>query len=151
MDKNSRPDQIVLLKEWVDELSPKKVRKELVSCFKALNSIKRYKYYWIITTETHKRYLTFLLLLKKVLNTRKLKTDDVLGLQGGILPLTPKGSATLYYIFKLAQLKENELYEVGLKYSKIDCDKFHDEISDVDWYKIQETIEKINKSLKKAK
>ena len=43
MDKNSRPDQIVLLKEWVEELSPKKVRKELVSCFKALNSIKRYK------------------------------------------------------------------------------------------------------------
>ena len=62
--------KIQVLQDFIDELykKPKRFNAEYLSCFRTLNTIARYKYYWQLDTTTNAKLIQFLIMTKKLLD-----------------------------------------------------------------------------------
>ena len=142
--------KIEILKEFLKELNlkPKKFNAEYISCFRTLNSLSRYPYYWDLTTATNAKFIQFLLMTKILL--KRFDTVDMENLKyiiDNYLPSKTKSLITIYMIFKTYNKHREELAGIKFPIKKVDVDEFKEYM---DMMEIQE-LENTKKLLKKNK
>ena len=146
--------RIELIDNWADGLSHKKLVEALQSSFRTLNTRARYPYYWDETTTTHEKFITFLISLKKIFletGVKKPVFEDFYSICDRYIPSTGTTYATLYYIFKIYNLKYLDLYALDYDFTRIDYERFKDEIQQRDWIYLKDNLDIIAKVSKKVK
>ena len=124
------------------------------SSFRTLNTRARYPYYWDETTTTHEKFITFLISLKKIFletGVKKPVFEDFYSICDRYIPSTGTTYATLYYIFKIYNLKYLDLYALDYDFTRIDYERFKDEIQQRDWIYLKDNLDIIAKVSKKVK
>lgn len=146
--------RIELIDNWADGLNHKKLVEALQSSFRTLNTRARYPYYWDETTTTHEKFITFLISLKKIFletGVKKPVFEDFYSICDRYIPSTGTTYATLYYIFKIYNLKYLDLYALDYDFTRIDYERFKDEIQQRDWIYLKDNLDIIAKVSKKVK
>ena len=149
-------ERIQIIKDWADNLSSEKLLSYMKSAFRTLNNPNRYKYYMQGDTVTHEKFLTFLICVKE-LSKRNNDKDYLQWLINRISPNSSKEWLTLYYIFKVYRVTEDDL--VGFKLT-VDKDEVDDliynaknggyEFKDMDYYDYVDMIKSCIKGIKKG-
>jgi len=155
-DAHTLEDRIEIIKTWADELSTDKLLSYMKSSFRTLNNPNRYKYYMQGDTLTHEKYLTFLICVKE-LSKRNKDKHYIQWMINKLEPASSKEWLTLYYIFKVYRVTEDDM--VGFKLS-VDSDEVDSlmlnaktggyEFKDMDYYDYVDMIKSCIKGIKKG-
>ena len=154
LSRSDLRQRIELIDNWADGLKHKKLVEALQSSFRTLNTRARYPYYWDETTTTHEKFITFLISLKKIFletGVKKPVFEDFYSICDRYIPSTGTTYATLYYIFKIYNLKYLDLYALDYDFTRIDYERFKDEIQQRDWIYLKDNLDIIAKVSKKVK
>ena len=154
LSRSDLRQRIELIDNWADGLKHKKLVEALQSSFRTLNTRARYPYYWDDTTTTHEKFITFLISLKKIFletGVKKPVFEDFYSICDRYIPSTGTTYATLYYIFKIYNLKYLDLYALDYDFTRIDYERFKDEIQQRDWIYLKDNLDIIAKVSKKVK
>lgn len=154
LSRSDLRQRIELIDNWTDGLKHKKLVEALQSSFRTLNTRARYPYYWDETTTTHEKFITFLISLKKIFletGVKKPVFEDFYSICDRYIPSTGTTYATLYYIFKIYNLKYLDLYALDYDFTRIDYERFKDEIQQRDWIYLKDNLDIIAKVSKKVK
>ena len=144
-------EKISVIKDYLDELKekPKKYRKEYESCFRSLNSINRYPYYWDLKTTTNAKFIQFLLMTKRFLNKSK-DDEDLMYITDNYLPKMSRSYMTMYLIFKTYNKHREELSDIKFPIKKVDYQMYESYMDAVELTEL-EKIKKYTKKKIKAK
>lgn len=144
-------EKITVLKEYLDNLKekPKKYRKEYESCFRSLNSVNRYPYYWDLSTTTNAKFIQFLLMTKRFLNKSN-DMDDLVYITDNYLPKMSRSYMTMYLIFKTYNKHREELSDIKFPFKKVNYKIYENYMNDEELFEL-EKIKKYTKKKIKAK
>ena len=149
-------ERIEIIKTWANELDHVKLTKYLRSSFRTLNNPKRYKYYMQPNTVTHEKFLTFLIILH-LMCRRAHDKEYVNHAVSTLLINRSKEWLTLYYIFKVYELKEDELYNIKIAISPDEVNDLKDnaatggyEFAGFSFYDHNDLIKECLKRMKKG-
>ena len=144
-------EKISVIKDYLDELKekPKKYRKEYESCFRSLNSINRYPYYWDLKTTTNAKFIQFLLMTKRFLNKSR-DNEDLMYITDNYLPKMSRSYMTMYLIFKTYNKHREELSDIKFPIKKVDYQMYEAYMDAVELTEL-EKIKKYTKKKIKAK
>ena len=142
--------KIQVLQDFIDELykKPKRFNAEYLSCFRTLNTIARYKYYWQLDTTTNAKLIQFLIMTKKLLDEfENQNITDLIYIINNYLPTRSRSWMTCYFIFKTYNKHYKELRSIKFPMSEVPIDEFKEMMTDMELYDFR----KIKKALKEEK
>ena len=144
-------DKITVLKMYLKELhqKPKRFNLEYLSCFRTLNTIARYPYYWDLTTTTNAKFIQFLMMTKYYLEEFDdiSDFDNLIYIVENYLPHMSRSYMTMYLVFKAYNKHRDELMGIKFPMRKVPYKQFTRYMNDMDICE----LDKIKKYLKKKK